>query len=92
MVDIFHTNNASICVNLPKGLLCLVLSCVRLFVTTWTIAHQAPLSVGLFWQEYWSELPFPPPGDLPDPGIKPRSPTLQADFLLTEPPGSSKPF
>ena len=48
-------------------------SCVQLFVTPWTIAHQAPLSMGLSRQENWSGLPFPPPGDLPDPGIKPSS-------------------
>ena len=46
------------------------LSLVRLFVTLWTVAHQAPLSMGFSSQEYWSGLPFPPPGDLPDPGIK----------------------
>ena len=43
---------------------------VRCFVTLWTIARQAPLSTGFFRQEYWSELPYPPPGDLPDPGIE----------------------
>ena len=45
--------------------------------TAWTVAHQAPLSVGFSRQEYWSGLPFPPPGDLPDPEIKPGSPALQ---------------
>ena len=45
----------------------------------WTVAHQAPLSMGFSRQEYWSALLFPSPGDLPDPGIEPRSPTLQAD-------------
>ena len=54
---------------------------VRLFVTLWTVAHQAPLSMGVSRQEYWSGLPFPPPGDLPDPGIEPASPTLQAGSL-----------
>ena len=53
-------------------------------VTPWTVAHQAPLSMGFSRQEYWSGLPFPPPGDLPNPGIKPRSPALQADSLPTE--------
>ena len=48
-------------------------SCVRLFVTLWTLAHQAPLSMGSSRQGYWSGLPCPPPGDLPDPGIKPAS-------------------
>ena len=52
--------------------------------TSWTVAHQAPLSMGFSRQEYWSGLPFPSTGDLPDPGIEPRSPTLQADSLLTE--------
>ena len=62
-----------------------VLSCfsnVQLFVTPGTVAHQAPLSMGFSRQEYWSGLPHPPPGDLPNPGIKPLSPTtpaLQAD-------------
>ena len=48
----------------------------------WTVAHQAPLSMGFSRQEYWSGLPFPSPGDHPDPGIKLRSPALQADSLL----------
>ena len=53
-------------------------------MTPWTVAHLAPLSMKFSRQEYWSELPFPSPGDLPDPGIKPRSPALQADSLPTE--------
>ena len=65
------------------------LSHVWLFVTPWTVAFQAPLSMGLSRQEYWSGLPFPSPGDLPNPGIEPRSPELQADFLLSAPPGKS---
>ena len=52
------------------------LSCVQFFETPWTIVHQAPLSMGFFWQEYRSGLPFPSPGDLPDPGIEPWSPAL----------------
>ena len=60
-----------------------VQSCPTL-ATPWTVARQAPLSMGFSRQEYWSGLPFPSPGDLPDPGIKPRSPALQADSLLTE--------
>ena len=56
-------------------------------MTPWTVAHQAPLSMEFSRQEDWSELPFPSPGDLPDPGIEPKSPTLQADSLPTEPPG-----
>ena len=61
------------------------LSCVWLFVTPWTVAHQAPPFMGFSRQEYWSGLPFPSPGELPYPGIKPGSPTLQADALLSEP-------
>ena len=57
------------------------------FVTSWIVAHQVPLSMGFSKQEYWSGLPFPFPGDLPDPGIKPRSPPSHADLLPSEPPG-----
>ena len=57
------------------------LSHVRLFATPWTVAFQAPSSVGFSRQEYWSGLPFPSPGDLPNPGIEPWPPTLQADAL-----------
>ena len=64
-----------------------LLSRVRLFVTLWTVARQAPLSMGFSRQEYWSGLSFPSPGDLPDPGIEPRSPALQADTLTSELPG-----
>ena len=65
------------------------LSRVRLFLTPWTVARQAPLSMmGFSRQEYWSRLPFPSPGDLPDPGIEPGSSTLQADTLPSEPQGS----
>ena len=66
--------------------------------TPWTVACQAPLSMGSSRQEYWSGLPFPSPGDLPDPGIEPRSPALKADSSPSEPPGkqtyypSCKPF
>ena len=64
------------------------LSCVGLFATPWTIAHQAPVSMEFSRQEYWSGLPFPSPGDLPDPGIEPGSPALEADALPSEPQGS----
>ena len=60
------------------------------FVTPWTVAHQASLSMGFSRQVYWSGLPLLSPGDLPDPGIKPGSPALQADSLLSEPPGEPK--
>ena len=56
-------------------------------MTLWTVTHQVPLSVEFSRPEYWSGLLFPPPGDLPDPGIEPRSPALQADSLPFEPPG-----
>ena len=58
--------------------------------TPWTVAHQTPLSMGFSRQEYWSGLPFPSPGELPHLGIEPRSPTLQADALTSEPP--QKPY
>ena len=58
-------------------------SCPTL-ATLWTVAFQAPLSMGFSRQEYWSGLPFPSPGNLPNPGIKPRSPASQADSLPTE--------
>ena len=61
---------------------------VRLFATPWTVAYQAPPSMGFSRQECWSELPFPPPGDLPDPRIEPGSPALQADALRLNHQGS----
>ena len=63
------------------------LSRVQLFATLWTVAYQAPPSMGFSRQEYWSGLPFPSPGDLPDQGIKPGPPALEADALTSEPPG-----
>ena len=68
------------------------LSCVLLFVTPWTAAHQAPLSMEFYRQEHWSGVPFPPPGDLPSPGIEPRSlgsPALAGGFFTTSPPGKT---
>ena len=65
------------------------LSRVQLFVTPWTVPYQALLPMGFSRQEYWSELPFPSPGDLADPGIEPGSPALQAEALLYEPPEKS---
>ena len=67
------------------------LSRVRLFATPWTVAYQAPQSMEFSRQEYWSGLSFPSPEDLPNPGIEPRSPALQADALLSEPPGKALP-
>ena len=57
------------------------------FMTPWSVAHQVPLSMGSPRPEYWSGVPFPSPGDLPDPGVEPMSPASQADALLPEPPG-----
>ena len=65
------------------------LSRVRLFATPWTIAYQAPRSMEFSRQQYWSGLPFPSPRDLPNPGIEPQSPMLQADTLPSEPPGKT---
>ena len=66
------------------------ISCIWLFATPWTVAHQSSLPMGFSRQEYWSGLPFPSPGDLSNPGIKSESPTLQADSLQSEPPGKPK--
>ena len=63
---------------------------VQLFATPWTVAYQAPPSMGFSRQEHWSGWPFPSPGDLPDPGIEPRSLTLEENALTSEPPG--KPY
>ena len=60
---------------------------VQLFATPWTVAHQTPLSMGFSRQEYWSGLPYPPPGDLPNPGVEPRSPAFQVDSLPAETQG-----
>ena len=64
-----------------------LLSLVQLFAIPWTVAYQAPLSMEFSRQEYWSALPLPSPGDLPDPGIEPGSLGLQADTLPSEPQG-----
>ena len=64
-----------------------LLSRVRLFATPWTVAYQAPPSMGFSRQEYWSGLLFPSPGDLPYPGIETESPASRADALTSEPPG-----
>ena len=58
------------------------------FATPWTVAFQAPLSKGFFWEEYWTGLPFPSPDDLPDPGTEPASPALAYGFFTAEPPGT----
>ena len=66
-----------------------LLSCVCLFVTPWTAACLVPLSMGFPRQKNWNGLPFPSPGDLPDPRIEPVSPALAGGFFTTEPPGKS---
>ena len=66
---------------LSPAVKCWPLGHVWLFVTPWTLAHQAPLSMGFSRQEYWSGLAFPPPGNFPNPRVKPMSPALQVDFL-----------
>ena len=93
----FQKSFGHICVGVFLGsLFCLLIyvCCVSCSVmsdsaTPWTVAHQDPLSMRFPRQEYWNGLPFPPLGDLPDPGVKPRSPVLQADSLPLEPPGIS---
>ena len=74
-------------VHVSNGILCLcLLSGVQVFATPWTVAHQAPLSMVFFRQEYWSGMPLPPPGDLPDPGIEfasPVTPELAGGFFTT---------
>ena len=65
----------------------LSLSHDRLFTTLWPVACQAPLFMGFSWQEYWSGLPFPPPGNLAHPGIEPTPPALAGGFFTAEPPG-----
>ena len=61
-------------------------------MTPWTVVHQAPAPMGFPKQEYWGELPFPSPGDLPNPGIEPGCPALAGGFFTTEPPGKPPSF
>ena len=70
--------------------MCVLVGCVWLFVTPWSVAHQAPLSMEFSRQEYWSGLPFSSPEDLPKPGTEPGSPVLQADSLSSEPLGKPR--
>ena len=79
LLDAYYTSDTVLGVSVCKR--ACVLSCVWLFVTLWAVAHQAPLSMRLSRQEYWSGLPCPRPGDLPNPGIEPGSPALQEDSL-----------
>ena len=78
--------------NLLKTVVVVVYSLNRVwfFVTPWTVAHQAPLSMGFSRQEYWSGLPFPSPGDISDPRTEPVSPGLAGRFFTTEPPGKPR--
>ena len=82
---LFNLLQCAVCL-VPQSCLTLF-SPVRLFATPWTVAHQAALSMGFSRQEYWSGLPCPPLGSLPNPGMEPRSPAWQVDSLLSEPPG-----
>ena len=66
---------------------CMFLCAPDSFTTSWTVARQAPLSVGFSWQDYWSGLPFLSPGDFPDPGIEPTSHSMAGEFFTSEPPG-----
>ena len=84
---VMSSTNISVSVFYNRKVKVKSLSRVRLFATPWTVAHQTPLSMGFSRQESWSALPFLSPGDLPDPGIEPGSPTLQADALPSDPPG-----
>ena len=79
--NVYITDAVNVNVNVKS------LSHVQLFATPGTVASQTLPSMGFSRQEYWSGLPFPSPGDIPDPGIKPVSPALQADSLPSEPPG-----
>ena len=78
------------CKEISKDVKVKLLSRVQLFATPWTVAYQAPLSMGFSRQEYWSGLPFPSPGDLPNTGIESGSSTSQADALPSEPPRKPK--
>ena len=69
---------------------CVTCSVMSNLATLWTVAHQAPLSIEFSRQEYWSGLPFPPPGDRPNPGIEFESPALQAEALTSEPQGKTQ--
>ena len=84
---IFHANRDQKKAGVAILIVVLIYISLIIIMTPWIVAHQAPPSMGFSRQEYWTGLPFPSPGDLPSPGIEPRSPTLQADALLPEPQG-----
>ena len=81
---IFNSQFKTLMAQLVKKVKVKSLSRVRLFATLWTVGYKAPPFMGFSRQEYWSGLPFPSPGDLPNPGIEPRSPALEADALTSE--------
>ena len=87
--EIFHimSNSCFFCVTMK-----VLTAQLYLFANSWTAAHQASLSMGFSRQEHWSGLPFPSSRDLPDPGINPRSPALEADSSPSEPPGKPRLF
>ena len=80
------TSNVTVFEERTFILMCVLVSHVQLFVTAWTVASQAPLSMGFSRQKYWSVLPFSSPADLPTPGIEPWSPTRQVNSLPSTPP------
>ena len=80
--ETMQLQNSQRTTGISKSMHAYLQSPVQLFATTWTLAHQASLSMGFFRQENWSRLPCPPSGDLRNPGIKPASPALQEDSLL----------
>ena len=90
-ISVYLCMHLHICVCVCVYVCVLVAQSCCLFVTSWTVAHQIPLSLEFSRQEYWSGLLFLSPGDLPEPGIEPGSPTLPADFLLSGPPGKPEP-
>ena len=92
LINTHVVNSESLCWTSEAKLLCehmhvCMLHCILLFATLWTVVQQGPLFMEFPRQEYWSGLSFPPPGDLPHPGIESWSPALQADSLPSEPPG-----
>ena len=92
-MKVFRVFGWQMMLKVRNGLCCAKsLSCVRLFATPWPAAHPAPPSMGILQARVleYSGLPCPPPGDLPNPGIQPRSPALRADSLLSEPPGKPR--
>ena len=86
-IHLFLHQNHTLLIAMALKVKVKLLSSVWLFATPWTVAYQAPHSMGFSRQEYWSGLPFPSPGHLSHPGIEPGSPTFQADALTSEPPG-----